>query len=120
MGIIKLKNMQFYGYHGFYDHEKKLGAPFEVDVEITKSFSQLASADDINLTINYDSIFSLVNNLVTNSKYNLIETLAEKISNKILSDYDINKVVVRVRKPKVQINGILDTVEVETKKIKEQ
>ena len=32
MGVIKLKNMQFYGYHGVYDHEKKIGAPFEVDV----------------------------------------------------------------------------------------
>ena len=32
--------------------------------------------------------------------------------------YEIDKVAVRVRKPKVQINGILDTVEVEMEKIK--
>tara|TARA_B100000401_G_scaffold353026_1_gene250608 strand:- start:267 stop:629 length:363 start_codon:yes stop_codon:yes gene_type:complete len=120
MGVIKLKNMQFYGYHGVYDHEKKLGAPFEVDVEITKPFNKASSSDDINLTVNYDAIFSLVNNIVTNSKYNLIETLADKIANKILSDHDLDKVIVRVRKPKVQISGILDTVEVEIEKNKAQ
>ena len=52
MGIIKLKNMQFYGYHGVYDHEKELGSPFEVDVEITRSFSKAASSDDVNQTVN--------------------------------------------------------------------
>ena len=44
--------------------------------------------------------------------------MADKIAGKILDGYEIDKVVVRVRKPKVQINGILDTVEVEMEKIK--
>ena len=118
MGIIKLKNMQFYGYHGVYEHEKKLGTPFEVDVEVTSPFSEAASTDDINLTVNYDQIFKLVEDFVVKTRYNLIETLANKIADKILEDYDIHKVIVRVRKPKVQIKGILDTVEVETKKSK--
>tara|TARA_X000000368_G_scaffold406489_1_gene384811 strand:- start:1325 stop:1687 length:363 start_codon:yes stop_codon:yes gene_type:complete len=118
MGIIKLKNMQFYGYHGVYDHEKELGSPFEVDVEITRSFSKAASSDDVNQTVDYGTIFKLVDEIVSNTKYNLIETLADKIAGKILDGYEIDKVAVRVRKPKVQINGILDTVEVEMEKIK--
>ena len=120
MGVIKLKNMQFYGYHGVYDHEKKIGAPFEVDVEITKPFNKAASSDDVDLTVNYDSVFKLVNKIVTNSKYNLIETLAEKIANKILSEHELDKVLVRVRKPNAPMSGILDTVEVETEKTKAQ
>ncbi len=118
MGTIKLKNMQFYGYHGVHDYEKELGAPFEVDVEITKPFSKASSSDDVTQTINYDEIFKLVENIVTNFKYNLIETLADKIASKIIDNYEIDKVEVRVRKPKVPINGILDTVEVETEKKK--
>ena len=114
MGIIKLKNMQFYGYHGVYEHEKELGAPFEVDIEISKSFDDAVSTDDITRTVNYDAVYKLVQSEVSNFKYNLIETLAGKIAYKIMSCYEIEKVVVRVRKPKVQISGILDTVEVET------
>jgi len=114
MGIIKLKNMQFYGYHGIYEHEKELGAPFEVDIEISKAFNDAVLTDDITCTVNYDAVYKLVHREVSNFKYNLIETLAGKIAYKIMSSYEIEKVVVRVRKPKVQISGILDTVEVET------
>ena len=114
MGIIKLKNMQFYGYHGVYEHEKELGAPFEVDIEISKPFDNVVSTDDISRTVDYNAVYKLVQSEVSNFKYNLIETLAGKIAYKIMSCYEIEKVVVRVRKPKVQISGILDTVEVET------
>ena len=48
MGIIRLKNMQFFGYHGVYDHEKEVGAPFEVDIEIETSFAHAIKSDDIN------------------------------------------------------------------------
>jgi len=114
MGTIKLKNMQFYGYHGVYEHEKELGAPFEVDIEISKPFDDVVSTDDISCTVDYDAVYKLVQSEVSNFKYNLIETLAGKIAYKIMNCYEIEKVVVRVRKPKVQISGILDTVEVET------
>ena len=34
MGIIRLKNMTFYGYHGVYDFEKEKGTDFEIDLEL--------------------------------------------------------------------------------------
>ena len=39
MGIIRLKNMQFYGFHGVNESEKKLGGRFEVDVELNLSLN---------------------------------------------------------------------------------
>tara|TARA_Y100001960_G_scaffold88280_1_gene94604 strand:+ start:1202 stop:1558 length:357 start_codon:yes stop_codon:yes gene_type:complete len=118
MSIIRLKNMQFFGYHGVYDHEKEVGAPFEVDVEIKTSFADAIKSDNINETINYDTIFKLVNSIISNKRFNLIETLANKIGDQILSKFKIEKVLVRVRKPKAQISGTLDTVEVEIEKSK--
>tara|TARA_B100001250_G_scaffold396536_1_gene402628 strand:+ start:976 stop:1335 length:360 start_codon:yes stop_codon:yes gene_type:complete len=119
MGVIRLKNMQFFAYHGVYDFEKELGAPFEVDVEINASFSQAIKSDDIQEAINYDSIFKLVDSIISKKKYNLIETLAGTIADNILSKYQIDSVVIRVRKPKAQISGTLDTVEVEIEKRKQ-
>ncbi|MBD31258.1 MAG: dihydroneopterin aldolase [Candidatus Marinimicrobia bacterium] len=118
MSVIKLKNMQFFGYHGVYDYEKEVGAPFEVDVEIETSFTRAIKSDDIDEAINYDAIFKLVNSIVSNKRFNLIETLSNTIGDQILSKFEIEKVLVRVRKPKVQINGILDTIEVEIEKSK--
>ncbi len=34
MGIIRLKNMIFYGYHGVYEFEKEKGTNFEIDLEL--------------------------------------------------------------------------------------
>ena len=34
MGVIRLKNMLFYGYHGVNESEKELGGKFEVDLEL--------------------------------------------------------------------------------------
>lgn len=110
--------MQFFGYHGVYDYEKEVGAPFEVDVEIETSFTRAIKSDDIDEAINYDAIFKLVNSIVSNKRFNLIETLSNTIGDQILSKFEIEKVLVRVRKPKVQINGILDTIEVEIEKSK--
>ena len=44
--------------------------------------------------------------------------MANKIGDQILSKFKIEKVLVRVRKPKAQISGALDTVEVEIEKSK--
>ena len=41
MGIIRLNNMSFYGYHGVYDFEKEQGANFEIDLEL---FTSLATS----------------------------------------------------------------------------
>ena len=89
-----------------------------LDVEIKTSFADAIKSDDINETVNYDNIFKLVNSIVSNKRFNLIETLANKIGDQILSKYKIEKVLVRVRKPKAQISGTLDTVEVEIEKSK--
>ena len=40
MGTIRLKNMQFYGFHGVNESEKHLGGRFEVDVEMQLSLTK--------------------------------------------------------------------------------
>ena len=95
MGVIRLKNMQFFAYHGVYDFEKELGAPFEVDVEINTSFSQAIKSDDIQETINYDSIFKLVDSIISKKKYNLInKSLNETLSRTIITSLTTLFVVV--------------------------
>jgi len=40
MGVIRLKNMLFYGYHGVNESEKELGGKFEVDLELSTSLKK--------------------------------------------------------------------------------
>ena len=119
MDTIRLKNMQFYGFHGVDKSEKHLGGRFEVDVEMQLSLTNSCDSDDLNDTVNYERIYKTVNECVSKDKFYLIEALASSIAKDILINYPINSIKVRVRKPHAPVKGVLDTVEVELKRTKE-
>jgi len=113
MGIIRLKNMQFYGFHGVNKSEKDLGGRFEVDVELHLSLESSCISDNLKDTIDYESIYKIVDSCVQRDKFYLIEALANSIAKDILNNHQIESLLVRVRKPNAPIKGVLDTVEVE-------
>ena len=119
MDVIRLKNMVFYGYHGVHESEKTLGGKFEVDLELYKDLSQAGQSDNLKDTLDYEKIYKTVNNCTKNNKFYLIEKLAERIAKSVLQKYKTDKVIVRVRKPNAPVKGVLDTVEVELKRQKE-
>ena len=113
MGIIRLKNMQFYGFHGVNESEKKLGGRFEVDVELNLSLNFSCLSDDLQDTIDYESVYKIIENCIKKDKFNLIEALANSIAKDIINNHELESIMVRVRKPNAPLNGVLDTVEVE-------
>ena len=113
MGIIRLKNMQFYGYHGVSSSEKHLGGKFEVDVEMRTDLKRACESDNLEATVDYEAVYKTVDGCVKNDKFYLIEALAESIARETLTRFSVSEITVRVRKPHAPINGMLDTVEVE-------
>ena len=113
MGTIRLKNMQFYGFHGVDKSEKHLGGRFEVDVEMKLSLKKSCNSDELDDTVNYEKIYKTVDTCVNKDKFYFIEALANSIAKDILINFPINSILVRVRKPHAPVKGVLDTVEVE-------
>ena len=118
MGVIRLKNMQFYGFHGVSDSEKHLGGRFEVDVELHLSLKDSCESDDLNDTINYEGIYKTVDSCIRKDKFYLIEALANSIAKDILNEHPVDSLMVRVRKPHAPVKGVLDTIEVEIERNK--
>ena len=119
MGTIRLKNMQFYGFHGVDKSEKHLGGIFEVDVEMKLSLKKSCNSDELDDTVNYEKIYKTVDTCVNKDKFYLIEALANSIAKDILINFPINSILVRVRKPHAPVKGVLDTIEVELNRSKE-
>ena len=119
MGIIRLKNMQFYGFHGVDESEKHLGGRFEVDVEMHLSLKVACESDDLEDTVNYEAIYKTVDQCVKKDKFYLIEALANSIAKEIIRIHPIDTIMVRVRKPHAPVKGVLDTIEVEIDRAKE-
>ena len=118
MGVIRLKNMTFYGYHGVYDFEKEKGTDFEIDLELFTSLLKSSKSDNIEDTINYEDIYELVKKAFKSKSYFLLEKLADSISMSIFKEHKIDKLIIRVRKINAPLNGKLDSVEIELKREK--
>ncbi len=119
MDVIRLKNMVFYGYHGVSESEKSLGGKFEVDLDLYKDLKKAGQSDSLKNTLNYEKIYKTVLNCTKRNKYYLIETLADRIAKSVLRKYPAEKVIVKVRKPQAPVKGVLDTVEVEIVRTKD-
>ena len=113
LDLIRLKNMTFYAHHGFYEAERELGQKFEVDIEVQCDLSNAAQTDDLKKTVDYQSIYRIAKDIFENYKFKLIETVANNLANGILELPGILTVLIRVRKPHVPLNGLLDYVEIE-------
>ena len=118
MGIIRLKNMTFYGYHGVYDFEKEKGTDFEIDLELFTPLLMSSKSDNIEDRINYEDIYELVKKAFGSKSYFLLEKLADSISMSIFKEHKIDKLIIRVRKINAPLNGKLDSVEIELKREK--
>lgn len=116
---ITLKEMLFFGTHGVYDEEAKLGQRFEVDVELYFDTTAAAKTDNIADTVHYGRVYEAVKRVVTERRYKLIETLATVIAVELLRKFALDAVTVRVRKPHAPIQGVLSGVEVEIHRTKE-
>lgn len=120
MGRVKLINMVFYGYHGVVEQEKVLGGKYEVDVEFEFDMTSAIKTDHLRDTISYEEIYQLVQDVVTHSKFHLIEALAGKLLRVIFNTYPVDLVLVRIRKPNAPVKGVLDTIEVEISRTREE
>jgi dihydroneopterin aldolase len=114
MARIKLANMSFYGYHGVAVAERETGRRYEVDCELEADISKAATTDHLEDTFNYVTIYKIVEEFLERHRYNLLETLAERLKDEIKRHTGSEKVTIRVRKKIPPVPGNIDYIEVET------
>lgn len=100
MDRIILEDLAFYAFHGVHDEEARLGQRFHVDLTAWADLSEAVASDRYQDTICYASLVKTIEEVVTGSRFNLIERLAGAIADAVLSfDLRIATVDVRVHKP---------------------
>ena len=110
MDAIILKGMTFFGHHGYFPEERKLGQKFIVDLELTLNLKPAGESDDITKSVNYAEIFQLIKENVEQTQFHLIEGLAEHISTLLLKNYSlIQEIALTITKPSVAIQGICES-----------
>ncbi|MCS1352403.1 dihydroneopterin aldolase [Mechercharimyces sp. CAU 1602] len=113
MDTIFFEKMAFYGYHGVFAEENKLGQRFLVDLELGIDLRAAAEADDLKQTIDYAKVYSVVKEEVEENPVDLVETVAERIASQLFAAFPIEEVSVRLTKPDPPIPGHYQAVGVQ-------
>jgi 7,8-dihydroneopterin aldolase/epimerase/oxygenase len=117
MDKVYVNGMKFYGYHGVFEEEQKLGQRFHADVSLSLDLSKAGLTDELDHTIHYGEVYDTVKEIMEGTPVKLLETLAESISAALLGRFTlIQEVTIKVIKPDPPIPGHYDSVAVEIKR----
>jgi len=114
MDAIYINNMEFYAYHGVFEEENRLGQRYACDAVLYTSLREAGETDELDKTVNYALAYQVIKEIMDGEPVQLIETLAERIADKLLQEFPSLKLVrIKVSKPNPPIPGILGGVAVE-------
>ncbi|KAG6595618.1 Dihydroneopterin aldolase 1 [Cucurbita argyrosperma subsp. argyrosperma] len=109
-----LRGLKFHGYHGVHLKEKETGQTFLVDVDAWLNLRAAGKSDDLNDTVSYTAIYRIAREVLTGPSHDLLESVAEEISSKIMIEYHrITAVRVKIAKPDVVVGGPIDCLGIE-------
>ena len=111
---IVLTNLQVDGVGGVHAWEREAPQPWEIDVELELDLARAGTTDDLPATIDYGPVARIVKAVIEERGFRLIEAFAAAIAAELLAAYpSVDAVVVRVRKPAVQLAVPVDHAAVE-------
>ena len=99
LGVITLKNIRTFAYHGCLDEESKIGSEYQVDLKVSGDLSHSAKTDQLKDTIDYVHLNHIVKQeMAIRSK--LLETVADRILTRVLSE------LIMVQQAEVEVSKI--------------
>jgi 7,8-dihydroneopterin aldolase/epimerase/oxygenase len=114
---IVLHRIAVFAHHGVYAEEERLGQRFYVSLECVLDLSGASRHDDLKRTVSYAMLADIVTRVATQSRYKLIEALAEAIALEVLAAApNVQEVAVTVEKPGAPVRAIIDGVSVEVRR----
>ncbi len=100
---IRLTGLRATAHHGVFEHERREGQLFVVDLIVRLPLAPAAAGDDLAATVHYGELAEAVVAAVESDPVDLIETVAERIAAVALGFPAAHEVVVTVHKPNAPI-----------------
>jgi dihydroneopterin aldolase len=96
---IELRGLRVRGRHGVFEHERRDGQDFVVDVTVWLDLAPAAASDDLADTLHYGELAERVAAIVGGEPHDLIETVAGRVADDVLTDERVMGVEVTLHKP---------------------
>jgi dihydroneopterin aldolase len=99
MDIVFIKDLRIETIIGIYDWERRVKQTISLDLEMAADIRAAAATDSIEDTLNYKAVAKRLIAFVGESQYQLVETLAEKIADIVLTEFGVAWLKLKVHKP---------------------
>ena len=127
MKIIKFKQKKIYSYKrkvlikdlvlnmfvGIHNFEKKRKQRVKFNLVININQNLVPNDKDLKSIVNYEQVIKVINKIIARKHYPLLETLAEKIFDKLFENMRIKKILLRIEKLDVIKNTTSVGIELE-------
>ena len=100
---IALTGLRVRGNHGVFEHERRDGQDFFVDIVLWLDLGPAAASDRLADTVHYGELAEMAAGIVGGEPCDLIETVAGRIADQALADERVECVEVTVHKPSAPI-----------------
>jgi dihydroneopterin aldolase len=109
---IDLRGIEVYARHGVLSSEQKKAQVFRVDVTAYTDLSTAGSSDDLSDTLDYSELALQVREAVGSDSHHLIETVAARVSDVVMSHPTVTRSIVTIHKPDAPIDLVFEDVSV--------
>ena len=100
---ITLTGLRVRGHHGVFEHERRDGQDFLVDITVWIDLDRAAASDELADTLHYGELAERAAAIVGGEPRNLIETVAAEVAEDVMRDERAHAVEVTLHKPSAPI-----------------
>ena len=99
MDKIFLRQLQVEAVIGIWEWEQQIRQIVSIDLEMAADARAAAAADSVDATLNYRDVAKRVQEFVAESRFQLVESLAESVARIVIEEFGVPWVRVSVAKP---------------------
>jgi dihydroneopterin aldolase len=96
---VSIRDLRVSTVIGVYDWEREIEQALTFSIDMAADVAKAARNDDIRDALDYSAVAQAVRTVVIEGRFQLIETAAERVAERLLADYGQEWVRVEVVKP---------------------
>ncbi|MFC3192914.1 dihydroneopterin aldolase [Marinicella sediminis] len=104
MDKILIRKLQVDAIIGIHDYEKQQKQPVWLDMDLSFDCLPAAQSDDIRDALDYFKVCERVSHFVASTRYELIEALAEAVTEVVLNEFACEQIELTLYKPNAVAN----------------
>ena len=104
---IELRDLELLVYCGVLDEEQARRQPFTFDIDIYLDMVAAAANDDLAGTVDYGAAIQRISNALASERFLLLERMATRVADLVLSDPNAESVTVVARKVRPPVPSIV-------------